>query len=439
MTTPTNPVTPKKPLEPKRAGKPHQKTAETPAKLAADRQDERLARNEGLGGAIQSFRVRVAGGDLGSLPVVIGLIVIWAIFQIMNQNFLSANNLVNLSLQCAAAGTIAIGVVLVLLVAQIDLSVGSISGLSAAILGVGITVGGWPIWLAIVVALAAGLLIGLIYAVLFTRFGVPTFVITLAGLLAFLGLQLRVLGPNGSINLPYESWIVQFAQRWFLPPWLAILLAVVAAGAMFGSDWLRARRRRSAGLSTGLVSLMVIKSAALLVVLIVAVAYLATDRGIGLMFLLFVLLVVTMNFFLGRTRWGRSVFAVGGNVEAARRAGIKVNRVYISVLMLGTFFAALGGLLASARLTSASLSSGGGDTNLVAIAAAVIGGTSLFGGRGSAYSALLGILVIQSISNGLTLLNLDSSIRYMITGAVLLLAVIIDSLSRRSRASHGQA
>ncbi|MGP9501335.1 sugar ABC transporter permease [Specibacter sp. AOP5-B1-6] len=439
MTTPTNPVTPKKPLEPKRAGKPHQKTAETPAKLAADRQDERLARNEGLGGAIQSFRVRVAGGDLGSLPVVIGLIVIWAIFQIMNQNFLSANNLVNLSLQCAATGTIAIGVVLVLLVAQIDLSVGSISGLSAAILGVGITVGGWPIWLAIVVALAAGLLIGLIYAVLFTRFGVPTFVITLAGLLAFLGLQLRVLGPNGSINLPYESWIVQFAQRWFLPPWLAILLAVVAAGAMFGSDWLRARRRRSAGLSTGLVSLMVIKSAALLVVLIVAVAYLATDRGIGLMFLLFVLLVVTMNFFLGRTRWGRSVFAVGGNVEAARRAGIKVNRVYISVLMLGTFFAALGGLLASARLTSASLSSGGGDTNLVAIAAAVIGGTSLFGGRGSAYSALLGILVIQSISNGLTLLNLDSSIRYMITGAVLLLAVIIDSLSRRSRASHGQA
>lgn len=299
MTTPTNPVTPKKPLEPKRAGKPHQKTAETPAKLAADRQDERLARNEGLGGAIQSFRVRVAGGDLGSLPVVIGLIVIWAIFQIMNQNFLSANNLVNLSLQCAATGTIAIGVVLVLLVAQIDLSVGSISGLSAAILGVGITVGGWPIWLAIVVALAAGLLIGLIYAVLFTRFGVPTFVITLAGLLAFLGLQLRVLGPNGSINLPYESWIVQFAQRWFLPPWLAILLAVVAAGAMFGSDWLRARRRRSAGLSTGLVSLMVIKSAALLVVLIVAVAYLATDRGIGLMFLLFVLLVVTMNFFYG--------------------------------------------------------------------------------------------------------------------------------------------
>jgi ABC-type xylose transport system permease subunit len=184
---------------------------------------------------------------------------------------------------------------------------------------------------------------------------------------------------------------------------------------------------------------MLIKAGLLLVVLVLTVWYLAMDRGVGLMFLLFVVLVVVMNFFLVRTQWGRSVYAVGGNVEAARRAGVRVNRIYISVLTLGTVFAALGGLLASARLTSASLSSGGGDTNLVAIAAAVIGGTSLFGGRGSAYSALLGIMVIQSISNGLTLLNLDSSIRYMITGAVLLLAVIIDSLSRRSRASHGQA
>ncbi len=421
------------------ASPPTPPTPGAPAGVAADRQDERLANDEGIGGAIASFRRRVAGGDLGSLPVVIGLVIIWAIFQILNPNFLSANNLVNLSLQCAATGTIAIGVVLVLLVAQIDLSIGSVSGLSAAILGVGITVAGWPIWLAIVVAVAVGLLIGLVYGLLFTKFGVPTFVITLAGLLAFLGLQLRVLGPNGSINLPYDSWIVQFAQAWFLPPWLAILLAVAAAAGMFASDWMRARRRRAAGLSTGPVSLMVIKRAALLVVLIAAVAYLATDRGVGMMFLLFVVLVVVMNFFLSRTRWGRAIYAVGGNVEAARRAGIKVNRIYISALMLGTFFATIGGLLASARLTSASLSSGGGDTNLVAIAAAVIGGTSLFGGRGSAYSALLGILVIQSISNGLTLLNLDSSIRYMITGAVLLLAVIIDSLSRRSRASHGQA
>ena len=412
---------------------------EAPASTAADLQDERLIRGEGIRGAISGFGTRVRGGDLGSLPVVIGLALIWVIFQILNPNFLSANNLVNLALQSAATGTIAIGVVLVLLVAQIDLSIGSISGLSAAILGVGLTQLNWPVWLAILVALAVGAGIGLLYGLLFTRFGVPTFVITLAGLLGFLGLQLKVLGPNGSINLPYDSWIVQFATSMFLAPWLAYSISVLAVLGLFGSDWLRNRRRRRAGLSTSSVTVMLIKGGLLLAVLVVSIWYLAMDRGVGLMFLLFVALVIVMNFFLTRTKWGRSVFAVGGNVEAARRAGIKVNRVYISVLMLGTLFATLGGLLASARLTSASLSSGGGDTNLVAIAAAVIGGTSLFGGRGSAFSALLGIMVIQSISNGLTLLNLDSSIRYMITGAVLLLAVIIDSLSRRSRVSHGQA
>ena len=410
-----------------------------PASTAADLQDERLIRGEGIRGAISGFGTRVRGGDLGSLPVVIGLALIWVIFQILNPNFLSANNLVNLALQSAATGTIAIGVVLVLLVAQIDLSIGSISGLSAAILGVGLTQLNWPVWLAILVALAVGAGIGLLYGLLFTRFGVPTFVITLAGLLGFLGLQLKVLGPNGSINLPYDSWIVQFATSMFLAPWLAYSISVLAVLGLFGSDWLRNRRRRRAGLSTSSVTVMLIKGGLLLAVLVVSIWYLAMDRGVGLMFLLFVALVIVMNFFLTRTKWGRSVFAVGGNVEAARRAGIKVNRVYISVLMLGTLFATLGGLLASARLTSASLSSGGGDINLVAIAAAVIGGTSLFGGRGSAFSALLGIMVIQSISNGLTLLNLDSSIRYMITGAVLLLAVIIDSLSRRSRVRHGQA
>jgi simple sugar transport system permease protein/D-xylose transport system permease protein len=208
---------------------------------------------------------------------------------------------------------------------------------------------------------------------------------------------------------------------------------------MFLSDWLRSRRRREVGLTGSALSVSLTKSGLLLVGLLVSVWYLATDRGVGAMFVLFVVLVVVMNFLLTRTRWGRAVFAVGGSVEAARRAGIKVNRIFISVMVLGSTFAALGGLLAAARLASANSGSGGGDINLNAIAAAVIGGTSLFGGRGSAYSALLGILVIQSISSGLTLLNFDSSVRFMVTGAVLLLAVVIDSLSRRSRASHGQA
>jgi len=412
---------------------------ESAAVQAADLQDERLIREEGLVGALRAFGRRVRSGNLGSLPVVVGLVVIWAVFQILNPSFLSPNNLVNLSLQCAAVGTIAIGVVLVLLLGQIDLSIGSVSGVASAVLGVTFAEWHWPIWLTILAALALGAAIGLLYGLLFARFGVPSFVITLAGLLAFLGLQLWILGPNGTINLPFSSWIVQIATSTFLPPWLAYTFSGIAVLGFLGSDWLRARRRSRAGLSTGSTTLMLVKAGLLLVVLAAIVAYLAQDRGVGVTFLLFVVLVVVVNFFLTRTRWGRAVFAVGGSVEAARRAGIKVNRIFVSVFVLCSAFAALGGLLAAARLTAASNSSGTGDTNLNAIAAAVIGGTSLFGGRGSAWSALLGIFVIQSISSGLTLLSLDSSVRYMVTGAVLLLAVIIDSLSRRSRASHGQA
>ncbi|MEU4235419.1 hypothetical protein AB0F17_65075 [Nonomuraea sp. NPDC026600] len=181
-----------------------------------------------------------------------------------------------------------------------------------------------------------------------------------------------------------------------------------------------------------------VKAVLLATVLVLPVWYLNTSRGVGSMFVLFVAIVVVMDFLLRRTRWGRSVFAVGGNVEAARRAGLPVRRIYISVFTLCSTFAVLGGLLVAGRLAAANQGSGAGDINLNAIAAAVIGGTSLFGGRGSAYSALLGIVVIQSISSGLTLLNFDSSVRFMITGAVLLLAVIVDSLSRRSRTAHGQ-
>lgn len=387
---------------------------------------------------VDEVRSRLTG-NLGSLPVVVGLVIIWGAFQVMNPSFLSADNLVNLTLQCAAGGTIAIGVVLVLLLGQIDLSVGSVSGLAAAILGVGLTQLGWPLAVAIIAAIAAGAAIGLLYGLLFTRFGVPSFIITLAGLLGVLGLQLKVLGPNGSINLPADSPLVLFATSWFLPPWVAYLLSALWAGGMFTAAVLRRRRRLRAGLLVTPLGWQAAKAGSLLVLCVLAASYLATNRGVGVMFVFFIVLVIVMDVVLTRTRWGREVYAVGGSVEAARRAGIRVNRVYISVFVLCSTFAVVGGLLAAGRLMSVNLNSGAGDTNLNAIAAAVIGGTSLFGGRGSAWSALLGITVIQSISNGLTLLNLDSSIRYMITGGVLLLAVIIDSLSRRSRAAHGQA
>ncbi len=389
--------------------------------------------------AIREFVVRVRGGDLGSLPVVIGLIAIGVIFQILNPTFLSSTNLVNLTMQSAAVGTIAIGIVLVLLIGEIDLSVGSVSGLASALLAVGFAQWGLPLPLVLLGALLVGAVVGLLFGLLRTLFGVPSFVITLAGLLGILGLQLFVLGKTGSINIPFDSWIVQFGQQWFLPAWASYSLVAIAVAAFCWSQLAGARRRGAAGLSSTATRVILARALGVLLLLVAATWYLNLSRGVGAMFAVFLMLVAVMHFFLTRTAWGRSVFAVGGNVEAARRAGIRVNRVYISVFVLCSVFATLGGLFAAARLAAANQGSGGGDTNLTAIAAAVIGGTSLFGGRGSALSAVLGILVIMSITSGLTLLNLDSSIRYIITGGVLLLAVVIDSLARRSRAASGRA
>jgi ABC-type xylose transport system permease subunit len=310
---------------------------------------------------------------------------------------------------------------------------------SAAVLAVGFVNKSWPLVVAVAVGILVGTAIGLLYGFLYTRFGVPSFVITLAGLLGFLGLQLKILGDTGSINIPFDTWLVKFAQQAFLPASVAYALAILVPAVYALTRVLGNRRRAAAGLSTQPLLDIGVRAGLLLVALLVGTWYLNQDRGVSAMFLLFLALVVVMDLLLRKSRWGRSVYAIGGNVEAARRAGIAVNRVYVSVFVLCSTFAAVGGVLAAARGAVAGQSSGGGDTNLNAIAAAVIGGTSLFGGRGSAYSALLGVLVITSISSGLTLMNLDSSVRYMITGAVLLLAVIIDSLSRRSRRSHGRA
>ncbi|WP_194411084.1 sugar ABC transporter permease [Microbacterium cremeum] len=388
---------------------------------------------------LASFVARIRGGDLGAVPVVVGIAVIWTVFQALNPVFLSSENLSNLTMQCAAIGTIALGVVLVLLLGEIDLSVGSVSGLAAAVLAVTFMQLQWPLVLAIVAAIAIGCLVGLLYGYLFTRFGLPSFVITLAGLLGFLGLQLWVLGDTGSIAFPFDAWIVQFAQHTFLPAWMSYVAAVLAVAAFAFSLVRRARRRAAANLVSQSYLEIGVRSAVLLAFLLVATWYLNLYRGVGVMFLVFLVLVVATNFALTRTRWGRAVYAVGGSAEAARRAGIRVDRIYLSVFMMCSTFAAAGGILAAARLGSANQSSGTGDVNLNAIAAAVIGGTSLFGGRGSAYSALIGIVVIQSISSGLFLLKLDSSVQFMVTGVVLVLAVIVDSISRRTRAATGRA
>lgn len=409
------------------------------AALPADLQDERVLATQGLSGWVTATLARLRTGDLGSFPVVVGLVIIWGVFWALNPVFVSSRNLVNLTLQCAGVGTIAIGIVLVLLLGEIDLSVGSMSGLSAAILAVTFVNQGWPAVTAVLAALSTGLVVGLLYGLLFTRFGVPSFVITLAGLLALLGVQLVVLGDKGTINIPFESSIAAFASQQFLPPVLAYALVLLVAALFLVSRLAANRQRAAAGLSVAPASLLLVRTLLLLLVLAVPVAVLNQDRGVSVMVLTFLVLVVVMDLAIRRTRWGRSVLAVGGNVEAARRAGINVRKIYLSVFALCSTFAALGGVFAAARLLAAGQSSGGADVNLNAIASAVIGGTSLFGGRGSAYSALLGILVIQSISNGLDLFSVGTAPKYMVTGAVLLVAVIIDSVSRRSRAAHGRA
>ncbi|MET0812294.1 MAG: sugar ABC transporter permease [Microbacterium sp.] len=401
--------------------------------------EQNLLTAEGIRASFALLVARIRGGDLGSLPVAAGLVVIWAVFQILNPNFLSSDNLVNLTMQCAAIGTIALGVVLVLLVGEIDLSVGSVSGLASAVLAVTFVQLRWSLELALLAAIAIGCLVGLLYGYLYNRFGVPSFVITLAGLLGFLGLQLWVLGSAGSINLPDSSWIVYFARQLYLPPWASYAVIVVGVGLYAWMRVRQARRRARANLVSQSYVEIGVRAAVLLIVLLALAWYLNLDRGVGVMFLFFVGLVIVANAALTRTRWGRAVYAVGGSVEAARRAGIRVDRIYLSVFALCSTLAAVGGILAAARLGAANQSSGGGDVNLNAIAAAVIGGASLFGGRGTAFAALLGIFVIQSISSGLTLLSLNSSVQFMVTGVVLVLAVIIDSLSRRKRAASGRA
>jgi D-xylose transport system permease protein len=413
-------------------------TDNTP-KALLDRSDARVTHAEGLSGALAAFLDRVRSGDLGSLPVIVGLVIIWTVFYSLNPIFLSPNNMVNLFFDCSVIGVISLGIVCVLLLGEIDLSVGSMSGVASALLGVIWIREGLPAVLAIVAALALGAAVGWIYATLRTRLSMPSFVSTLSGLLALLGLQLYMLGSTGSINLPYDSALVAFGQLMVMPDWLSHGLALIPGAVMLLVGIRTREKRRAAQLSPGSLPALLVKALALTAGLEFVVWYLNVGRGVPWMFGLFVLLVVLMNYAFTRTKWGRSLVAVGGNAEAARRAGIDVRRVYASAFVACSMFAAAGGILSATRLASASQQAGTGDVNLNAIAAAVIGGTSLFGGRGSAWSALLGIIVIQSISNGLTLLNLSSSLRYMITGAVLAIAVIVDSLARKSRVSHGRA
>jgi len=396
-----------------------------------------IAEKSGLSGSVTAFRRRVSQGDLGVLPVIVGLILIWAIFQSLNPNFLTPRNLTNLVLQIAAMGTISAGIVLVLLLGEIDLSAGAVSGLCAAMMAVLNVKQGVPAGLAVGSGLLAGLVIGGLHGVIVTRFQVPSFVVTLAGFIGWQGALLYVLGDTGTVNLG-DPGIIGLAGT-FLPVAFGWILALVCVGLYVAMVLWERRRRAAAGLSVASMGGVAARAAAILLAILISTVVLNADRGVPLAALILVASIVVLDFLTTRTRFGRYIFAVGGNAEAARRAGISVNGIKIVVFTLTSGMAALGGILAASRLLAVNQSSGSGDILLNSIAAAVIGGTSLFGGRGSVWAALLGALVIGSISNGMDLLALASSVKFMITGLVLLVAVTIDALSRQGRAQAGRA
>jgi D-xylose transport system permease protein len=378
-----------------------------------------------------SVLTRIARGELGSLRVLIIIAVIWTIFQLQNDRFLSAVNLTNLTLQIAAIGTISVGVVLVLLLGEIDLSVGAVSGLAAGVMAVLQVKHGWNADLAILAGLLTGAAIGLFNGFMVTFFRIPSFVVTLAGLLAWQGALLYVLGSTGTINLP-PSHVTDLAGT-FYGAGVGYVIATIVTAATLATGLLEYRRRQKAGLETDPIAGIVIRTVIVGVASFVAVSILESDRGIPLSVLILLAFCGFFAWLTTRTRYGRHLFAVGGNAEASRRAGIPIDRVRILAFTLCSTLAAAGGIMAASRLIAVNQASGSGDVLLLAIAGPVIAGTSLFGGRGSVWSALLGALVIGSISNGMDLLGLESDVKYMITGGVLLAAVTIDALARRQR------
>jgi D-xylose transport system permease protein len=392
-----------------------------------------------IGAYARAWWVDVKSGELGSLPIILGLVIIAIVFQSQNDRFLTAGNFVNLIVQTAPYAVIAMGVTFALLLGEIDLSIGFVSGVGGVAVALLLTPDGneLPTFVAIALALGAGLAIGTLHGVIITKVGVPSFVVTLAGLLAWNGVVLLLIGSKGTVILQ-NDFVIGLANDFMAPgaAWvLALVCVVLYAAVQFG----RVRSRRKGRLETDPTLIVALRIGGLAAALAILVAVANEDRGVPYAALVVGGLMVFWTFILNRTTFGRHIYAVGGNTEAARRAGIDVDRVKIACFAIVSFMAVLGGIILASRLRSVDTNTGGGTALLYPIAAAVIGGTSLFGGRGTMKAAVLGALVMLSIDNGLGLLGLSSGTKFVLTGGVLLLAVTVDSVSRRGRAQSGRA
>ncbi len=397
--------------------------------------------------SIVDYVARVRGGDVGALPAVLGLVVLTIVFTILRPStFTNAFNFANLIHQSAALIVLAMGLIFVLLLGEIDLSAGYTAGTAAAVMGIQLTRDGHPWYVSIVVGLVTGAVIGAAIGLLVSRLGIPSFVVTLAAFLGLQGVLLKLIGEGGTISIRDKTLLALNNNN--LPLWAGWVLLVAVIGGYAGVSLSRAAARRKGGLRADAFGVVLSKVAVLAVLLGGATAYLSRERsrntavtsikGVPEVVLLLIVLLVVMNFLLGRTAFGRHVYAVGGNAEAARRSGINVQRVKLTCFMICSTLASVCGFLLASYDNSISPKTGGSDTLLYGVGAAVIGGTSLFGGKGKMTDAVLGGLVISVIINGMGLLNQESSVVYMVTGAVLLVAASVDAISRRRAASTGR-
>ena len=381
----------------------------------------------------------IKAGDVGNLPVLLGLALIVIFFYSKNSNFLTAGNFTNLITQMAAVTTIAIGVVFVLLLGEIDLSIGYVSGIAGVIVAqLQVPDGNLVIKgvVAIVIAIIVTSLIGLLHGSFVAIIGVPSFVVTLAGLLFWQGVILQVIGEAGVITI--EDSTINNIANYFFTDGVGLLIAAGAAGLFAVSTLSGVISRRRHGISSDNLVLVGAKLAGFTAIVFGAVIWANQERGFPFAGLLVIVLLVFWTWVAERTTFGRHVYAVGGNAEAARRAGINVRNIRLRVFMISSAMAGLGGVIFAARLNSVDLGAGGGTVLLDAIAAAVIGGTSLFGGRGRVISALMGALIISTVANGIDLVGYSSSIKFMVTGAILLAAVTLDAVSRQRLVRAGR-
>jgi D-xylose transport system permease protein len=394
--------------------------------------------------AARSYLRRVRGGDMGSLPAILGLVVLFSVFGIANERFTSALNLANLVTQAGSICVLAMGLVFVLLIGDIDLSAGVAGGVSACAMGLTIVNHGWPWWAAIVAGIACGAVIGLAIGVLCAKLGIPSFVVTLAFFLGLQGITLKLIGEGGSIRVddPVIRGIT-IDNMSVTAGWVCALL-IVAGFA--GLELYRYRTKVSLGLVHAPFGVVIARIVGIAVVTLGVTYILNVNRsvnpnveirGIPYVLPLVGVLLIALTLVLNRTSYGRHIYAVGGNAEAARRAGINVARIRMSVFVVCSSLAALSGIIAASYGGKVSAASGAGNVLLYAVGAAVIGGTSLFGGKGRAIDAVIGGVVVATIANGLGLLNQASYINFLVTGGVLLLAASVDAISRRRRSATG--